>query len=423
MAPSAAPPGSSQRARALVVRGQRVRLPLARRPARGALAEAADWEPWARSSLSTATTASGRSSAASAASCCGSCATGTASVTRMYSATLPFNREHTRHGSRSRAATRTAAPARTFSRAARRAGKIAATMPTTIVAIAKTISCPTGSEKTMKSTRADEQRAEHDPEHDADHAADQRGDHALVADHPAHLAPRHADRAQHPELARALEDRQHERVHDPEQADDRPTARAARRGRSGSRSAPPIWLSMNSCFVCTFAFGNGASCCSSAALFASVSPPCIRTNEKMFCGLVVDPVPRRVRDRHAPERRAAGRRVEDAAHLERQRRRRSARVSVERRADRRGRGSSRSPCRRSRRARRGPRAPASEPSTQLRLKMPTACGLTAGRLDRLAEHLRVAAAHVRDRLDARRLGRALPAAIGIGEKLSSAVIA
>jgi hypothetical protein len=41
---------------------------------------------------------------------------------------------------------------------------------------------------------------------------------------------------------------------------------------------------MNSCFVCTFAFGKPASCFSSAALFASVSPLFIRTNEKMFCG-------------------------------------------------------------------------------------------------------------------------------------------
>ena len=51
-------------------------------------------------------------------------------------------------------------------------------------------------------------------------AADQRGDHALVPDHPPHLAPRHADRAQHPELTCPLEDGQHERVHDPEEADD-----------------------------------------------------------------------------------------------------------------------------------------------------------------------------------------------------------
>ena len=42
---------------------------------------------------------------------------------------------------------------RTLSRAARRAGKIAARMPTTIAAIAKTISDVNGSENWMKSTR------------------------------------------------------------------------------------------------------------------------------------------------------------------------------------------------------------------------------------------------------------------------------
>ena len=52
---------------------------------------------------------------------------------------------------------------------------------------------------------------------------------ALVADHPPDLAAGHADGPQHPELARALEHREDERVDDPEQADDHATARAARR--------------------------------------------------------------------------------------------------------------------------------------------------------------------------------------------------
>ena len=47
-----------------------------------------------------------------------------------------------------------------------------------------------------------------------------RGDDRLVADHPAHLATRGADRTEHAELARALGDREHERVDDPEQRDD-----------------------------------------------------------------------------------------------------------------------------------------------------------------------------------------------------------
>src|SRR5918995_6133251 len=66
----------------------------------------------------------------------------------------------------------------------------------------------------------DQERAEHDAEDDPQRPADQGGDHALVPDHPPHLAPRHPDRAQHPELSRALEDCEHERVHDPEEADD-----------------------------------------------------------------------------------------------------------------------------------------------------------------------------------------------------------
>ena len=46
------------------------------------------------------------------------------------------------------------------------------------------------------------------------------GDHRLGADHPAHLAPAHPDRAQHPELARALVHGQRERVDDAEQGHD-----------------------------------------------------------------------------------------------------------------------------------------------------------------------------------------------------------
>ena len=42
---------------------------------------------------------------------------------------------------------------------------------------------------------------------------------------------------------------------------------------------PEIWLSTNSCRVATFAFGNGFSAASSAAAFASVSPPSMSTNE------------------------------------------------------------------------------------------------------------------------------------------------
>ena len=57
-------------------------------------------------------------------------------------------------------------------------------------------------------------------ERKAERRSDQRGDDALVPHHPPHLPPRHADCPQHPELARPLEDRQHERVDHAEHADD-----------------------------------------------------------------------------------------------------------------------------------------------------------------------------------------------------------
>jgi len=43
--------------------------------------------------------------------------------------------------------------------------------------------------------------------------------------------------------------------------------------------SPEIWLSTNSVRVCTLAFGNSFSAWSSAARFASVSPPFMITNE------------------------------------------------------------------------------------------------------------------------------------------------
>ena len=43
--------------------------------------------------------------------------------------------------------------------------------------------------------------------------------------------------------------------------------------------SPEIWLSMNSVFVCTFAFGKPLRAASSRAWFAAVSPPRMRTNE------------------------------------------------------------------------------------------------------------------------------------------------
>src|SRR5512144_922169 len=50
---------------------------------------------------------------------------------------------------------------------------------------------------------------------------------------------------------------------------------------------PEIWLSMKSWRFWAFAFGKSASALSSAAWFASDSPPCIFTNEYRFRGFGV----------------------------------------------------------------------------------------------------------------------------------------
>ena len=90
----------------------------------------------------------------------------------------------------------------------------------TIATIVRTTSCTHGIAKRTsysESARLTSSREE-DAEREPDRRADERRDDALLADHPAHLAPRHPDRAQHPDLARALVDREHERVDHPEDA-------------------------------------------------------------------------------------------------------------------------------------------------------------------------------------------------------------
>ena len=110
----------------------------------------------------------------------------------------------------------------TSRREARRAGPIAASTPATAATTVKATSEPTGTAKRSPSSaqgrggEAGQEQADRDPEH----RADQRRDDALVADHPPHLAAAHPDRPQHPELARALEHREGQRVHDAEQRDD-----------------------------------------------------------------------------------------------------------------------------------------------------------------------------------------------------------
>ena len=109
---------------------------------------------------------------------------------------------------------------RTFSRAARRAGKIAASMPDDDRHDREDDQRGDGQRELDEVDPHDEQPAEHDAERDPERPTDQRGDHALVPDHAPHLASRHADRTQHADLARPLEHGQDERVDDAEEADD-----------------------------------------------------------------------------------------------------------------------------------------------------------------------------------------------------------
>ena len=118
--------------------------------------------------------------------------------------------------------TRTRAPrARSSAPPAARAATAAST-PATTATTAKPISEPGGDDEgqALVGEHRRDDRREPEPGRDPGHRAEQRGDDRLVADHPPHLAARHADRAQRAELARALEGREHERVDDAEQRHD-----------------------------------------------------------------------------------------------------------------------------------------------------------------------------------------------------------
>ena len=110
----------------------------------------------------------------------------------------------------------------TFSFAARRAGRIAASIPARTATPTNTVKRPVRNREhdavvgQREGGDGGEEHADADPER----RADQGGDDALVPDHPADLPACHADRPEHPELARPLEDREDERVDDAEQADD-----------------------------------------------------------------------------------------------------------------------------------------------------------------------------------------------------------
>ena len=91
-----------------------------------------------------------------------------------------------------------------------------------IAAIRTTNGSATGTERIEPFVLERLNRRDRKPQADdgADDRAQEGVDHRLVADHAPHLAARCADRAQHPELPRALEDRQRQRVHDAEDRDD-----------------------------------------------------------------------------------------------------------------------------------------------------------------------------------------------------------
>ena len=153
------------------------------------------------------------------------------------------------------------------------------------------------------------------------------------------------------------------------------------------RLSPPIWLSMNCCCVCTFAFGNGFELAFSRAWFASVVPPRIvartrrrsagsrMTASQVACEIVTEP---------NGEPPVGGSKI--AARPSNGVRLTARDVTTSGEPTWPGCGSSRSPCRRSRRRCRA------SPMRRSRAVDPVevedrdcSAGSTAGRLDRLAE--------------------------------------
>src|SRR5215210_6697589 len=109
----------------------------------------------------------------------------------------------------------------TFSRDARRAGRAAARSPAPTAMSAKTTSGASGSENaTPSSARACVTSPARAMPSGRPSAAPISAVITLSCRTTPGLPPRHPDRAQHPQLARALEDREHDRVHHAEQAHD-----------------------------------------------------------------------------------------------------------------------------------------------------------------------------------------------------------
>ena len=111
----------------------------------------------------------------------------------------------------------------TSSLAARRAGRLAQTSVASAVITTMITSWTGAAENFVKpwSCSASHDRPAEEQRHrDPEQRAEQRDDHRLPAHHRTHLPPTAADRAQQPDLARALVDRQRHRVDDADERDD-----------------------------------------------------------------------------------------------------------------------------------------------------------------------------------------------------------
>ena len=110
--------------------------------------------------------------------------------------------------------------ASTSSLAARRAGQVAATRPSTADRTRNTTRLDVGTTVSVSLSERHQGNAHAGPDDDADDGPEDGQDHRLRADHGPHLAPFHAHGPQQADLAGALEHREHQRVDDAHQGDD-----------------------------------------------------------------------------------------------------------------------------------------------------------------------------------------------------------
>ena len=107
--------------------------------------------------------------------------------------------------------------------AARRAGKTAAPTPASAAMITTSTSWPGAIANLVKPSSSDgthDGPAEEQADPEAEERAEQRDDHRLPTHRGPDLAAAHADRAEQPELAGALVDRQRQGVRDADQRDE-----------------------------------------------------------------------------------------------------------------------------------------------------------------------------------------------------------